>query len=424
MTTQTAVSAPAPDRNAMIFILVTAFLNFAGIGLIGPVSPFLLGLYITSPQELAFANSLLFTSYSLFQFLAVPGLGALSDRYGRRPLMLICLFGSAIGYLMFGIGGALWMLFLGRIIDGITGGNLGVIYAYIADITAPQDRTRYYGLIGAVSGLGFIVGPVLGGIFSGIGGPTAPVYFAAAVTLVNVVWGYFAMPESLSPEKRTTSIRIVQLNPFGQLVGIFKIPQLRGLLIAVFFVVVPFAALQANLSVLTKDWLNWTASEVSLLFSLVGIVGVIVQGGLIRRLVPRFGEIKLTIAGAVLMIAGFLLMALVPGTQSAALAMIATAVFAAGNGLATPSLTSLVSQTVSPREQGRIQGGNQSVQAMGRVLGPLWGGYMYVQIGAPSPYWAGAIMFVVALIAVFASIPVILRAKAEREALMVDSTYS
>lgn len=411
----TPESPQIPDRRALIFILVTAFLNLAGVGLIGPVSPFLIAQYVANPDQAAFANGLFFTAYSFFQFLAVPGLGALSDRYGRRPVLLVCLLGSALGYLVTGIGGALWVLFAGRIIDGITGGNLGAIYAFIADITQPKERARYYGMIGAVSGLGFVVGPAVGGILAKIGGPTAPVYFAAAVTFVLVVVGYFVMPESLPRDKRSESIMLPQLNPFGQLLNSFKLPQLRWLLLAILFQALPFAALQSNVSVLSKDHLGWQAADVAGLFTVVGIVGIIVQGGLIRPLVKQFGEIKLAIAGAVIMGAGFLMIVPVPTPAGSGTLLLASAVvFALGNGLITPSLTALLSQVVSPREQGRVQGGNQSVQAVGRVLGPLWGGAVYVAVGPGAPYWTGAIMFAVCALAVIAAIPLVVTARAQQ----------
>lgn len=410
-------SAPeqAPSRNVLLFILMTAFLNLAGVGLIAPVLPFIASRYVANPEHLALVNGLLFTAYSFFQFLAVPGLGALSDRLGRRPVMLLCLMGSAAGYLLFGIGGALWVLFLGRIIDGVTGGNLGVIYAYLADITDSRERTRYYGLIGAVSGFGFVVGPAIGAVLSKLGGPSAPAYFAALVTFLNVVWGYFAMPETLPPDKRAESIALRQLNPFRQLLSIFALPQLRWLLLASFFVALPFAALQSNLSVLAKDALEWGASEVGGLFTVVGVIGIIVQGGLIRVLVKRLGEARLALIGICGLITGFLLMAQVPNMPLPLYIMASTAVFATGNGLFQPSLNGLISQAVSPREQGRVQGGNQSVQALARVLGPLYGGAAYTLIGWSAPYWIGTLMFAMTLGFIIMAIPTINAAKAERE---------
>lgn len=413
--TPATLPTQSPSRNVLLFILMTSFLNLAGIGLIAPVLPFIASGYVANPEHLALVNGLLFTAYAFFQFLAVPGLGALSDRLGRRPVMLLCLTGSAIGYLLFGIGGALWVLFLGRIIDGITGGNLGVIYAYIADVTDHKERTRYYGMIGAVSGFGFVVGPAVGALLSKLGGPSAPAYFAALVTLLNVVWGYFAMPETLAPEKRSDTIKIRQLNPFGQLMSIFALPQLRWLLLASFFAALPFAALQSNLSVLAKDALGWNAADVGGLFTVVGIIGIIVQGGLIRVLVKRWGEARLAMIGTCGLIVGFLMIAQVPNINSSAYLLISTAVFAAGNGLVLPSLTGLISQAVSPREQGRVQGGNQSVQALARVLGPLFGGAAYTLIGWSAPYWLGTLMFALALGFIVLAIPIINAAKVANE---------
>src|SRR5581483_2207616 len=226
------------------FILITAFLNLAGVGIINPVVPFIAGQYVARADG-AFTVALLFTTYSLCQFIAVPTLGALSDRYGRRPVLLVSLLGSAVGYFIFGLGGALWMLFLGRIIDGLTGGNIATIYAYGADITEPQDRTRFFGLLGASAGMGFVVGPALGGLIYNLTGSTAaPLYFAALVTLANTIWGFFVMPEVLLPERRDTSIDLARLNPFVQLRNVLVLPQLRLLLVGVFLWTLAFAMLQ------------------------------------------------------------------------------------------------------------------------------------------------------------------------------------
>lgn len=407
---------PGMDRRALYFILFTAFLNLAGIGLIGPVSSFLVGRYVENPDALAAATGLLFTAYSICQFLAVPGLGALSDRYGRKPVLVVCLVGSAIGYLLLGVGGALWVLFLGRIIDGITGGNLGAIYAYIADITEPKDRTRYYGLLGAVSGLGFVIGPAVGGILAKIGGATAPAYFAAVVTLVNALWGWWAMPESLPKEKRTDHIKLAKLNPLSQLISVFALPQLRWLLVATLFVQLPFAMMQSNLSVLGQNVLKWTPDQVAGVFTVVGVVGIIVQGGLIRPLLKAFGELRLAVAGIVIMAVGFLLLSQVPTLLADWAIYGGAAIFALGNGMLTPSLTGLTSQAVGPREQGKVQGGSQSVQALGRILGPAYGSAAYVSIGAGSPYWIGSLLFGIGAACVLAAIPSIRAAQAGKSA--------
>jgi DHA1 family tetracycline resistance protein-like MFS transporter len=410
---------PAPasiPRNALIFILITAFLNLAGIGLIGPVSAFLVERYLTTPEEVAVASGLLFTSYSFFQFLAVPALGVLSDRFGRRPVLLLCLLGSALGYLLFGIGGALWVLFVGRIIDGITGGNLAAIFAYIADLTQPQERTRYYGLVGAVSGLGFVIGPAVGGALSQLGGTTAPVYFAAFITLLNMIWGYFAMPESLAPEKRITQINVTRLNPLSQLIDVFRLPQLRWLLLASFIFTLPFALLSANLTVLGKDYLGAQPADIAVVFTVFGLVGIIVQGGLIRPLIARFGEFNLAVAGAVISAVGLFILSTIPTVRETWDILLGAAVFALGNGLLTPTLTGLISQAVGARDQGRAQGGSQAVQALARVLGPIGGSAAYVQISAGSPYWIGALLGILVVVCLYLALPALKAAMALRAA--------
>ncbi len=384
-------TSKSPGRGTISFILLTAFLNLAGIGIINPVFPFITLTYVDR-QDGALVVALLFTTYSLCQFIAVPTLGALSDRFGRRPVLLISLIGSAAGYLIFGIGGALWVLFLGRIIDGLTGGNLATIYAYAADITEPKERTRFFGLLGATAGMGFVIGPALGGvIYSLTKVYAAPVFVASFVTMLNVIWGFFVMPESLSPDKRETNIPLRKLNPLVQLWDVFQLVQLRLLLVAVFLWAVSFAMLQSNLSYLTEDRLGWTPDATSALFFVVGLVGIVTQGFLIRKLLPRFGEARLAIGGMISMAIGFLLIVVVGETLIAPLIFLAVFFVAFGNGLITPSLTGLFSQAVSPREQGRVQGGNQSIQALGRVVGPLWGGWSYGSMGQSVPYLTGSV---------------------------------
>ncbi|MEP7286033.1 MAG: MFS transporter [Chloroflexota bacterium] len=409
------------SRFTIWFILITAFLNLAGIGIINPVVPFIASSYVAK-QDAAFTIALLFTVYSLCQFIAVPTLGALSDRYGRRPVLLISLLGSAAGYFIFGIGGALWMLFLGRIIDGLTGGNLAAIYAYAADITEPKDRTHFFGLLGAMAGMGFVVGPALGGIvYKLTNNISSPLYFAAVVTLLTTLWGFFVMPESLSPEKRDTQITLARLNPLTQLVDVFKIPQLRLLLLGIFLWVLAFAMLQSNLSYLTEDRLRWSADGTSAIFTVIGLVGIITQGLLIRRLLPILGEARMALVGIGSLALGFVLIAIVTFTGSAALLFVAIVFVALGNGLITPSLTGLASQAVSMREQGRVQGGNQSVQALARVIGPLWGGWAYGSIGQSAPYLSGAVGLGVAALTVIAAAPILAANKVKQAEALAKS---
>lgn len=220
-------------RKIVFFLAVVAFLNTMGFTIIGPVVPFMTRQYLGNPNDLAVVVGWLLSIYGICQMLAAPGLGLLSDRYGRRPVIFICLLGSAIGYLLFGLGGALWMLFLGRIIDGLTGGNFSVLFAYVADITEPEERGKYFGIFGGISGVGFIVGPAIGGLLANVS-YSMPFLVAAGVTLLNLVWGFFFLPESLNKEHRLTTMRLRDLNPLAQLGTVFNMANLRWLLLAGF----------------------------------------------------------------------------------------------------------------------------------------------------------------------------------------------
>ncbi len=405
---------PRVTAGTRSFILVTAFLNLAGIGIIIPVTPYIVRQY-TSPDSTAFAASLLFTVYSLCVFLAVPTLGALSDRFGRRPVLLISLFGSAIGYLLFGIGGSLAMLFLGRIIDGLTGGNIATIFAYAADITEPQERTKFFGLIGAVSGLAFVLGPAVGGLVYGITRQySAPLYFSFVVYLLNTIWGYFAMPESLSLDRRS-AIEIRKLNPLTQLLNAFNIVQLRYLFGAIFMWTLAFALLQSNLSILTEDKLKWSPDGTSALLAYIGIIGVGMQLAIIPRALKRYKEGRLASGGMFIMGAGFTVYAIAVFFVFVPLIFVAATLVAIGNGFIIPTTNGLISQAVSPREQGRVQGSNQAVQALARVLAPLWGGISY-SLSAAIPYATGAVCVIIGGLFVIAALPALQRAAEQMQA--------
>ncbi len=209
----------------------SVFLCGIGFTIIAPVVPFLVRPYINNPGDQAIVVTLLTSVYAVCVFFAAPGLGALSDRYGRRPVLLVCLLGSAAGYLVFGIGDALWVLFAGRIIDGVTGGAIGTIFAYFADITPREQRTKYFGWISAIAGAGAVIGPTLGGLLARFG-YSVPLYFGAIITLLNVIYGILYMPDSLDRNDKLKKIALVRLNPFTQLANVLSMKNLKKLLAA------------------------------------------------------------------------------------------------------------------------------------------------------------------------------------------------
>ena len=395
-----------PPRGALVVLSVTAFLSTVGIGLANPVLPFVVKEHVGDPSSLAAVVGWLASLYAICQFLAAPLLGALSDRYGRRPLLLICLLGSAAGYLLFGLGGALWVLFLSRIVDGLTGGNFSILSAYVADITAPGERSKYFGIFGAAAGAGFIAGPAIGGFASRIS-YQAPFYLAAGVTAALMLVALFALPESLHAEHRAARVRLGDLNLLRQLGQALALPRLRGLLLTAFCYAFPFAVLQSTWAVLLIDSLGWTPDRISWLFLIVGSLDILMQGVLSGRLLPIFGETRLTVAGLALASAAYLLMSGIAFVAAPALVYAGIVLFGVSSGLVEPALRGLISQAAGPSEQGLVQGGSQSIQSLAMVLGPLASAALYTQLSHAAPYWAGAAIFGLGILATLLSAPAI-----------------
>jgi DHA1 family tetracycline resistance protein-like MFS transporter len=384
-------TAAGSSRGTILFVLATVFLNALGMTVVGPVLPFIVQEYVPDAAQLPVVVGWLTAVYALFQFLAAPALGLLSDRFGRRPLTLICLLGSVVGYVVFGIGGALWVLFLGRIIDGLTGANFSILAAYIGDVATPESRGKLFGQIGGIGGVGLIVGPVLGGLAARID-YSAPLYVSAAILLLNTLWGVVAMPESLPKERRSTSVRLADLNPLTQVVAIFRMPRLRWLLVTGLCYYLPFAMFVTELAVLAKDLLDWTPEMIGLSLLMIGCVDIVMQGVLSAKLVPIFGEIRLTAAGLVCEALGYALVGAVALVASPVVLLAGIFLFAFGSGLLEPALNALTSSAASPREQGVVQGGNQALHALTQIAGPLLAGVLYTTIGGEAPYWLGAVI--------------------------------
>lgn len=386
----------AVDKKALIFGLLSVFLCGIGFSIITPVVPFLVQPYISHPGDQAIVVTLLTSVYAVCVFFAAPGLGALSDRYGRRPLLLICLLGSAIGYFVFGIGGALWVLFAGRIIEGITGGSISTIFAYFADIIPPEQRTKYFGWMSAVVGVGTVIGPTLGGLLARFD-YSAPMYFGATITLLNVVYGFFFMPESLDKNNRLKKITFVRLNPFTQLVNVLSMKNLKRLLVSAFLLWIPNGSLQAVFSQFTMDTFSWKPALIGLMFSIIGVQDIISQGFIMPKLLKKLSDAQIAILGMVSEIIGYGLIALSALFSFYPLIIAGMFIFGFGDSIFGPSFNGMLSKSADPSEQGRIQGGSQSIQALARIIGPIIGGQIYVSLGHAAPAFMGMILIAAAI---------------------------
>lgn len=387
---QSPVAAP-PSKGALGLIFATIFLDLLGVGILVPVIPFLVRQFDSD----ALTVGLLALSFSAAQFVCAPALGVFSDRYGRRPVLLLSLLGTAAGYFLFGMAGSLLLLFIARLIDGATGGNISAAQAYIADITPPQDRAKNFGLVGAAFGLGFIIGPALGGLLANIS-LSAPAYAAGILTLLTVTFSYFFLPETVGPEtRRATRIAFTDVNPFTQGLAAMRRPELLPLLAAIFFLNFAFSGLQTNFAVYTFDKLGMGPEANAMVFAYIGVIAVFMQTVVIRRLTLRFSDRALAAAGLGLMALGFLATAFAYDSLTLYLASTLTPM---GSGLTTPTLTSLLSREVTSREQGWILGASQSFASLARIVGPVWAGLVYDHIGQGAPYWTGSIWLVVTLL--------------------------
>lgn len=384
------------DKHALIFGLISVFLCGIGFSIITPVVPFLVQSYTSNPGEQAIVVTLLTSVYAVCVFFAAPGLGALSDKYGRRPLLLVCLLGSAIGYLIFGIGGALWVLFVGRIIEGITGGSISTIFAYFADIIPREQRTKYFGWVSAVVGVGTIIGPTLGGLLAKFG-YSVPMYFGAIVTLVNVVYGFLYMPESLNKNNRLKEITFVRLNPFTQLADILSMKNLKRLLVSAFLLWIPNGSLQAIFSQFTMETFNWKPALIGLMFSIMGFQDIISQGFIMPKLLIKLTDKQIAILGMISEIIGYSLIATSALFSFYPFLIVGMFIFGFGDSIFGPSFNGMLSKSVDSSEQGRIQGGSQSIQALARIIGPIIGGQIYIILGHSAPAFMGMILIAAAI---------------------------
>lgn len=380
--------------NPFPVLLLATFIDLFGIGVLQPVLPFLVAKY--THMHIASFVGIITALFAFCEFMAAPALGLLSDRYGRRPVLLLSIAGSALGYLLLGCGNALWLLFLGRIIDGLTAGNISTIFAYVADITPHEQRAKRYGMIGGAIGLGFIIGPAIGG-FVARWGLSAPMYLAAAMCLFNFGWAYFALPETVSLQSRRTTFHWSDASPLEAFKGIQSNKGLRSLLLASVFHFIAFAQLQGNITVYFKDVLLWNAAQMGIIFLMVGIADFVTQGYLVSKLHNFFDEQKLSVIGISIAGAMYLVFASFIRFHIGGEVYLAYLIYAFGKGLFEPSMSSLVSKTANNNEQGKAQGSYQSLQSLTRVIGPITAAFLY-DIHKGLPYLVCAVLTFVSAI--------------------------
>lgn len=388
-------------RPALIFIFITLFLDVLGLGLIIPILPRLIDeLTAGGIDNASYMFGALAGIYSLMQFVCAPVIGSLSDRFGRRPVILVSLFGSGIDYFLMGWAPTLAWFFIARIISGITGANFTAAVAYIADISPKEKRAANFGIIGAAFGLGFIFGPALGG-WLGEENLRLPFYVAGVLTLINWLYGVFILPESLKPENRR-AFRWERSNPVGALLELRRHPLVHGLSISYFLSSLAHQIYPAIWVLYTAFRYNWTTKETGLSLALVGLTGAIVQGGLSRIIIPKIGERNAAVGGLLIMAASMVGY----GLSSEPWIVYPIIVVGSFGGLAVPAMQGMISITVGADEQGGIQGSLTSLQSVAGFMGPpLATGVFGYFISKHAPFiLPGASFFCSALIVGLAAI--------------------
>lgn len=372
----TDVPQTARRRAALAFILVTVVLDIMALGVVIPVLPILIEDFTGSASQAGWVIGVFNAAWSLMQFLFSPVMGALSDRFGRRPVLLLSNAGVGLDYILMAMAPTLWLLAIGRVLSGITAATVSSAFAYIADVTPPERRAQAFGLIGACFGLGFILGPVLGGWLGDID-PRLPFWVAGGMSLANFAYGFFVLPESL-PRERRTPFSWKRANPMGAFNLLNSNPQLIGLAVVNVIAQTAHHALPTVFALYALERYDWGAQEVGWVLAGIGVCAAVVQGGLTGLVVKRFGERTALFAGLLCGGAGFAVYGLAPEGWLFVLGVPLMALW----GLAGPSTMALMTRMVSPSFQGQLQGANMSLGSLSGVVAPLvFGGVFYLFAG-------------------------------------------
>jgi len=366
---------------ALIFFIM--LMDVIGMSLLFPVAPYIVERYSSD----ALMVTMLTVIYAGAQFFAAPALGKISDRLGRRPVLLVCVLGSAVGYFIFGLAGALWVLFLSRLIDGITGGNISTASAYIIDVSKPEERAKNFTLLGMAYGVGFILGPAVGGAL-GQWNLNAPLFAAGVVSLVSTALIWFILPESLPDECRVkTRLTIKDFNPFASIAQMAFKPGVALILLVITLFNFSFDGVNSVTGVFIKEKFAATPLTLGLLFVVVGIATAFVQAALVERMVARHGKKRMALVGLLASLVGWPMIAIAP-----LLWMLFPIAFLQSGitGFIWATTGVMAADLVSESEQGQLAGVNVALGGLASMLGPLWAGTVYDHLAPVSPYWMGA----------------------------------
>ena len=387
------------NPKAMLVLFLSVFIDLVGLGIVLPLLPFCGQRFGASPSAIAF----LFAIYSLMQFIFTPLWGSLSDRFGRRPLLLLNIAGSSVSYVWFGLSNSFLMLLAARALAGVMGSSIVVAQAYIADVTEPEDRAKSMGILGAAFGMGFIFGPAIGGILGGSDPQnpnfSLPLFIAAGISILAFAVAYFYLPESLSQKARAQQVeKVGKVQPlvwFKNTVEIVQRPQIGKLIGLYFLMSLAILGVQSILALWLEKQFGWGPRDTGYFYIFCGVVGAVTQGGLIGPLNKRFGEGKLLLWGLSVGCFGFLM---IPFSESLPLLLGAMTFAIWGEAVARPSLSSLLSRSAGSEEQGRVMGVSQSFASLARITAPLLGGLLFQELGISWPFFCAGMLLLGAAI--------------------------
>jgi DHA1 family tetracycline resistance protein-like MFS transporter len=380
------------SNKQMWIIIGIVVLNSIGMSIVLPLLPFIVGKYLPSGQ-VVLGMSALMSVFAACTFFAAPALGALSDRYGRKNILIISLLGSVIGYVLFGIGGALWVLFIGRIIDGLTAGNISTLFAYVSDCTEPRERTKWFGYIGSAMGIGKLGGPALGGVLGSID-ISLPFYLTAVLVFLSGLAVYFLLPESLTAEKRTKKVTLSSFNTFSHFKDIFSLKAVKSILVLGIFFFAAQGIFQFNFIIFLKEFYRWGPTFIGIMLTLVGICDILVRALILPWLMKHFSETNIGMAGLIGLSIGLGLVTASTFIPSVMIILVAILFIISGAGLFEPTYNGKLSKTIDESKQGKLQGVNQSLQSANNVLIPVGAAAIYLH--SPGVLYATATLIAIA----------------------------